>query len=340
VAEDLVIVDPGPRDPDLTEEDLAEPGLSWVLLLLVSYSSAITLALAWILWTGRAARLGQPPPDSPAAAPAESVSRAREPERAAPAPPIPPENLAPLGQTIRLGDLEVTPQAVVATPLELVRSIEPPESRREEGEVLVLRLRLVNISQDRSFAPLDPSLVRERGLRPHDPYIATSRGPNIRLYPLAIESEWSILGQDFDELAPRQATVTIVAAEPGSVARLSPQMTWRVWLRTGVYRTDMLGVRFTSRDVRHVWRVDDAAEAQSPRRAIYRQFRIAARAEALRTSTKVESLATSVPMLPPMWAGRGDLVEVVAIQAQAQPGPQLGEVGIEDLAQPGVEARR
>src|SRR5438876_5301371 len=48
---------------------------------------------------------------------------------------------------IRLGDLEVTPLEVVAARLELVRSIEPAEYRREAEESLVLRLRLTNVSR-------------------------------------------------------------------------------------------------------------------------------------------------------------------------------------------------
>ena len=42
-----------------------------------------------------------------------------------------------------------------------------------------------------------------------------------------------------------------MAAEPGSARNLADEMTWRVRLRIGVYRTDMLGVRFTKDEVRY-----------------------------------------------------------------------------------------
>ena len=250
--------------PDVVvEEDdsLVEPRIPLSRVLLLSYSSAITLALVWILWTGRGSRSTEPRGgESPAP---EAPPRSAERDQAVPPPPIPPENLVTLGQPVHLGDLEVTPLAVVAIPLELIRSIDPPQYRREEVESLVLRLRLTNVSKRSSFIPLDAYLVRERGLRPYDPFIATSEGPDLRFYPLAIESEWSIAGQDFPKLDPGETAETIVAAEPGSTDRLAGEMTWRVRLRTGVYRSDMLGVRFHKNQVRHVLTLDEPARDEA-----------------------------------------------------------------------------
>ena len=47
--------------------------------------------------------------------------------------------------------LEVTPLAIVDAPVDLVRSIEPADSRREEAASLVLRLKLKNISRRPCF---------------------------------------------------------------------------------------------------------------------------------------------------------------------------------------------
>jgi hypothetical protein len=262
---DLVVMDRDRhvQDSAVEEDDaLAEPRISWSLVLLLSYSSAITLALIWILWTGRTSRIAEP---RSAASPALVVPpRTAVRDRAVQAPMIPPENLVTLGQTARLGDLKVTPLAVLAIHLELVRPIDPPEYRREEEESLVLRLRLTNVSKTRAFVPLDPYLLRERGLRPFEPFIAVTDGPNIPLYPLAIDSEWSIAGQEFPKLDPGDTAETIVAAEPGSAHRAAGAMTWRVRLRTGVYRTDLLGVRFHPNQVRHVLTLDEAASEGSP----------------------------------------------------------------------------
>ena len=110
------------QDPASEEEDrVAEPHVSWSHVLLLSYSSAITLAMIWLLWTGRWSMGTAPPPaasDQTQTTP-ESSSRAAESAPVPPTPPIPAENLATLGKTIRLGDLEVTPLSVIAAPVEL-----------------------------------------------------------------------------------------------------------------------------------------------------------------------------------------------------------------------------
>ena len=46
------------------DDDLAaEPRIPWALIVLMSYSSAVTLALTWVLWAGRSYRATelQPP---------------------------------------------------------------------------------------------------------------------------------------------------------------------------------------------------------------------------------------------------------------------------------------
>jgi hypothetical protein len=133
--------------------------------------------------------------------------------------------------------------------VELLRSIEPPDYRREKEQSLVLRLSLKNLSTNESFAPLNRYLVRERDLRPHDPYILTSRGEGIRLFHLAVDSEMYIVGQDFPVLGPGEILETIIAAEAGSAQHTTTSMTWRVQLGTGAYRSDMIGVEFTQDDV-------------------------------------------------------------------------------------------
>ncbi len=247
-----VVLDRDRHIQDLASEEedcLSEPRAPWSQVLLLSYSSAITLAMVWMLWTGRWSKSEPTPPVVSDRTISESSSRVVESVPVTPPPRIPAENQVALGQTIRIGDLEVTPLSVTAAPVELRRSIEP-EERRAEEESLILRMKLTNISNQYAFIPLDQNMVRERGLRPHDPYIETSDGTAIRLFPLAIDSEWSIVGQEFYTLQPGESAKTFVAAEPGAARKLGDEMTWRVLLRVGVYRTDMIGVRFTENDVR------------------------------------------------------------------------------------------
>ena len=64
-----------------------------------------------------------------------------------------------------------------------------------------------------------------------------------------MESEWSIEGQTFAALSPGETVETVIASESGVAERLTDEMTWRIRLRIGIYRTDVLGVRFHEYDV-------------------------------------------------------------------------------------------
>jgi hypothetical protein len=261
-----VVLDRERHIQDLASEEedrLSDPQVTWSHVLLMSYSSAITLAMIWMLWTGRWTKDAAPSPADPEPAAPEPSSQALESAPVTPAPRIPAENLTALGKTIRIGDLEVTPLSVTAAPVQLRRSIQPDKGRREETS-LILRMKLTNVSKEYAFAPLDQILVRERGVRPFDPYIETSEGTAIRLFPLAIDSEWSIVGQEFATLQPGDSEETFVVAEPGAAQKLADAMTWRVRLRTGVYRLDMLGVQFRKDDVGRPRVVGSAGDEQTP----------------------------------------------------------------------------
>jgi hypothetical protein len=239
------------RDVESASDDdqFGESRVPWALLLLMSYSSAVTLALTWVMWTGRSFW----PAGSPSAtvSPAD-VEPAPKIESSAPVgvlPPLPADHITTLGQTTQIGDLEVTPLDVLTTPVTLVRSIDPKDWRREESASLVLRLRLKNVSQDQEFAPLETRFLREQGIALDRSTIATSQGKGINLFPLAVESEWSIEGQPLTALKPGETVESVIASEPGVSDRLTDEMIWRIRLRIGMYRTDVLGVRFNKHDI-------------------------------------------------------------------------------------------
>jgi hypothetical protein len=230
-------------------DEQPNPPFPWTHLLLLSYSSALTLALIWAVWHGWLQRPHVSQSTDSSSSEVEAVTNVPGTKPPVPTPPIPPQNLVKLGETIRIGELEVTPLSVIITPLTLVRSIEPSTERPSEGSSLVLRLRLANVSQDQNFPPLERGMLRAPNSPLDRSYIETPKGRTISLYPLAADSEWSILGQDFPEIKPRESVETIVASEPVSEIQSKGEMTWRVRLRIGSYRTDMLGVRFTKDDV-------------------------------------------------------------------------------------------
>jgi hypothetical protein len=245
-------------------EELTDVRIPWVHLLLVSYSSAVTLALVWMLWAGRTSPLAATPQDERKTVVADPVSKSDELDLSSPPPPIPAQNLTTLGKPVRIGDLEIIPLSVISAPVDLVRATDQNEYRRQDDESLVLRLRLTNLSKQDRFAPLDRYLVREHGSRAQDPFIVASDGSFIPLFPLAIDSEWSILGQAFSVLHPGETMETIIAAEAGSGRRVRGQMTWRVRLRTGVYRTDLMGVQFNEEDVTRIVIYDNPPAESSP----------------------------------------------------------------------------
>jgi hypothetical protein len=221
----------------------------WMSLVLLCYASVVTIALTWLIVTGRTIR------DVPAADHAttrdavEKPAKSTEPIPRENLPPIPIENVTYVGNSIRVGDVEVTPLAIQRAQVDLVHRIDSAEFHHEEVNSLVLRLRLRNVSKGDTFMPLARHLVREHVSALDRSFIVSREGNSIGPYPLAVESEWLIVGQEFPELQPGESAETLVASEPVNEDRIPEAMTWRVRLRIGLYRTDMLGVRFTRREL-------------------------------------------------------------------------------------------
>jgi len=222
------------------------PSTSWPLVLVGSYASALTLALAWTL-------LGQKVRDRPTARPpAAAVEEDRvdpglqagRSRRVEPPGPISPDRVVAMGKPLRVGSLEVTPIEVRRQDVSLQRTnLEGKIQRRDGGKgAFVLNLRLRNTSADTVFAPLDQAFVRERSTGVVDTFIEAADGGKIYPYPLAVESEWSIAGQDFAELRPGESRVVAVASVPDAPVDDRGTLTWRVRLRTGIDRTDVIGV--------------------------------------------------------------------------------------------------
>jgi hypothetical protein len=177
--------------------------------------------------------------------------RADRSRRIVPPTPIAAEHLTTLGRPVRMGVIEVTPVSVTSGSVVLERTIARHEIKRGGLGALKLRLRIRNFSSDTLLAPLDEAFLRDREHAEADSFIETSRdGPPIGMYPLAVESEWSIDGQEFRDLKPGQELNTVIVSEPGAAGKMSPEMTWRVRLRTDINHTDDLGVRFRKVDVR------------------------------------------------------------------------------------------
>ncbi len=245
-------VAPAPPAPDPLEvddeEDGAPRGVALSTLLLASYASAVTFGLLWVLWSGRRLREA---PDGDEGTPAVDArpdpgKRAGNSRRIAPPPVIAADHLVTLGQTIRIGALEVTPIAVTSGPIKLERTALQRETKDGGANALKLRLRIKNRSPDKVLAPLDEAFLRERVRAEPDSFLETAREDTITLYPIAVESEWSIVGQVFRDLKPGESFESIVATAPDVLDKLTPEMTWRIRLRTDINHTEDLGVRIQS----------------------------------------------------------------------------------------------
>ena len=227
--------------PDGRRSDGTVP---WGQIALLSYASTLTLALIWLFWTGRIPRHAAPAPSRPpppaAAAPASSP-----PPRTSRLLRCRPRTSPTTGRPIRLGDLEVTPLSIEARPVVLVRTIDPDRPA----------------PRGRLPGPAAPADEPARRIRPS----RRSIGPRARAGAAVVRPVYR--GLDGAEYPPvpagdRQRMVDPrpglpASLEPGEFGRdvhrgrtrlgdrLADEMTWRVRLRIGVYRSDMLGVRFT-----------------------------------------------------------------------------------------------
>ncbi len=233
------------------DDDLPPRGSSWLTLLLISYSSAVTLGLLWVLLGGRRLREAEPRDVFPAVDtrpdPGRRAGRSR---KAEPPPPLIAEHVTTLGKPVRIGSVEATPLEIVSGPVGLEPAIGEGEPREGGTGALKLKLRLKNISNELIFAPLDEAFLRERDTGERDSFIETTRTGQIAMYPLAVSSEWSIVGQEFRELRPGESYETVVVSSSDLGDRLTDEMTWRIRLRTGIDETDTLGVRFGKSEIR------------------------------------------------------------------------------------------
>jgi len=225
------------------------PRTSWPRVLVTSYASAVTLALIWVLWTGRELYPLSSPSESGREAGLLESRRGGPVRPAKSVPPLPARNVVAVGTAIRLGDVEVLPGVIARRSVDLVRLDGFTGETREVESVLVLSLRLTNRSAHAAISPLEPAFVRDPSQGDDRSFLETGDGRRISMLRLATESEWSISDQHFPMLKPGEAADTIIVTEPVQPGDLAGTLTWHVKLRTGTYQTDVVGVRFKAADV-------------------------------------------------------------------------------------------
>jgi hypothetical protein len=214
---------------------------SLLLIGLISYASAATLALLYLLFAMSRARPHalESLPDIPPL----DVKHGEVMKLAPADADLPPGHRLLIGESRRFGNIVVEPLRVVAEPVEfqhfsgrtaIEKSATPP--------VLKLWLRFTNISEDQTIAPLDPDLVFRRAMLDNGPRAnqfvrraadEKADGPQVLLYDHPISSEWDLRDQQLGvRLAPGESLETYLPSdEPG--ATLTGPLVWRVHFRKG-----------------------------------------------------------------------------------------------------------
>ena len=238
---------PGEDDDD--EDEPPDRGRSWASILLASYASADD-ARPWsgpsgqdrAPRAGRGRRAGRRPRGAPTSAAQAGLSR-----KVAPPEPILAEHLVDAGQAApgRLAGGHAAGGPSRGRSRSSGPNLSGKVERTDGGKnALVLRLRLRNTSTDAVFAPLDQAFLRERGKEIVDSFIETGR----RRADLSVPAGRRERVVDRRPGVPRAPAGRVAGrrdrlAPPTRPATTAGPFTWRVRLRTGIDRTDVIGVR-------------------------------------------------------------------------------------------------
>lgn len=257
---DSVIKSARLTEPDATDQ----PTVSRKLFVLVaSYASAVTIALAWLLMNQQSHSL-ESLPDVRTLADDELVFAALDAE-------LPPGHTLRLGESQRFGDIRVTALRVTREPIEFEhfqnKELSPPPPTQP---VLKLWLEFENVGTSAAFPAYDVALMskrvadkEQRSFDRANTFLARADQPrtlesvSLNYHHLAA-SEWNLVEQRSEPLSPRTKYTTYVASNENEVERLLKEpgeLNWRVQIRKGVNRqsrrgvTTLVDIVFSTQDV-------------------------------------------------------------------------------------------
>lgn len=262
-----------PRRPPATVPSNAEQNpaagtrkRSLLMIALISYSSAATLALIYVFFAMSRAR--QHALESLPDVPPLNVEQGEVMQLVPADADLPPGHLLSLGESRRFGNLLVEPLRVVVEPVEFehfsgrLAADKPPTP-----PVLKLWIRFTNVSKGQTIVPLDAELMFRRtrvesGQQRANQFIGrraarAESGELVLIYDHPATSEWDLIGQRLGRaLAPGDSVETYVPSSSDGMS-LSGPLVWRVHFRKGFSPrgygvTTLVDVHF------------DSAEIQSP----------------------------------------------------------------------------
>ncbi|MBL8851790.1 MAG: hypothetical protein JNG89_19085 [Planctomycetaceae bacterium] len=236
---------------------------SLLLIVLISYASAATLALLYLCFA-----LSRPRPHALESLPDVPPLDVQHGEvmKLAPADAgLPPGHRLALGESRRFGNVLIEPLRVVAEPVTFEHfSTQSDVQKPPTQPVLKLWVRFTNVSDNQTIAPLDPDLLYRRALlddgvpRSNQFVCRTSEQADpaalILMYDHPPTSEWDLSEQKLGvKLGPGESIETYLpSGEEGP--SLSGPLVWRVHFRKGFSPlghgvTTLVDVVFESTDV-------------------------------------------------------------------------------------------
>lgn len=249
---------PPPDAPPLNRRSL-------LLIVLISYASAVTLALLYLLfaWSRPRPHALESLPDVPPL----DVEHGEVMKLAPPEADLPPGHQLELGESRRFGNILVEPLRVVEEPVTFQHYSEQSGVQKPPTEpVLKLWVRFTNVSGSQTIAPLDSELLYRRamlddGVTRSNQFVCRSDdradpAALVLIYDHPPTSEWDLSDQQIGiKLAPGESVETYLpSADSG--ASLSGKLRWRVHFRKGYSPrgfgvTTLVDVVFDSDDVEH-----------------------------------------------------------------------------------------
>jgi len=230
-------------------------GKGLFLLLLISYASAVTLALVYLiikLRSGDPHDLESLPDLEPPVRNGE-IALKLAPQNA----PMAPGHTLKLGEERRFGNLLITPLKVTKEPIDFVHYKDTETRKRPSTKpVLKLWIRFKNVSEDQTFAPLGQKLLLTR-VQDKDDYdlfrannFVCNRGDKadikkaVLVFDMPINaSEWDLKGQNIDRvLKPGEVLETYLPTNENGIGQLQDGLLWRIQFRKGYHPKSKRGV--------------------------------------------------------------------------------------------------
>jgi hypothetical protein len=247
----------------------------WLLILLVPYALIMTVAVILLVLFRP-----QPKNEFPDIIPDAPRDTSSTYQRADDARPLPDNLKVGLGATLRVGDLEVTPEKVAWQ--RIFYSFENTTFNPEPSPspALVITLKLKNVSDKYAFVPNDLFFNRKSG-GSSKPYNCVVYGPTIedRIYGGPCSYKPKVTGRSFKRqqdareyikgyeytrmLKPGETMTMIVCTNPEdntvpNKVNAAKDLQWRIQLRRGVIvdrdregtATSVIGVNFATADIK------------------------------------------------------------------------------------------